>query len=429
MYKAEMKKGSPGVYNAETGLSEPARKTEPGEPYEYDSLYRIRRSQKERQLLCESRRRADPRGRQAGGDAGGVMRVGAKARSAVARGDGGDAVQRLDLRHVAAVCRAAADGASGADESHRSLEEEDRRARRAHDRRPGALRFAAGLLCGAGRDAGPAATVTLPQSGGEGGGAHAEQDWRAADGSGRAIPKTALAWPTVFQRAAGQLGRSATLGQRSAAVEPRSAGDVRSDAAAVIEKITSTSLPGGARETAGKHSWRRAGDGAHLGAGNSRATTLPLTESRGELLRINRSPAVFGRQSAARAYLQTAQCALTDRADRGREIGAPLEPTVGGAARPRAGTRPSQPRHLGGGPQARRVFIGGGQIRSAVSAALLRENRRPDRESGLALCSELTDDLACRRFASDPPAVSRPSGDCTREEFLLMCPIVCFETG
>src|SRR5258708_20089088 len=108
-----MKKGSPGVYNAETGSAEPARKTEPGEAYEYDSLYRIGRSQKERQLLRESRRRADPRGRQAGSHASGVVRVGAKARRGVARGDGGDAVQRLDLRHVAAVSRAAAYVASG----------------------------------------------------------------------------------------------------------------------------------------------------------------------------------------------------------------------------------------------------------------------------------------------------------------------------
>src|SRR6266480_3807305 len=100
MYKTEMKKGSPGVYKAETGSAEPARKTEPGEPNEYNSLYRIRRSQKERQLLCESRRRADPRGGQAASDTSGAVRVGAKAPSGVARGNGSDAVQRLDLRHA-----------------------------------------------------------------------------------------------------------------------------------------------------------------------------------------------------------------------------------------------------------------------------------------------------------------------------------------
>src|SRR6266852_2852535 len=117
MYKTEMKKGSPGVYNAETGLVEPAQKTQPGEPYEYDSLYRIGRSQEERQLLCESRRRADPRGGQAASHAIGAVRMGTQAPSGVARGDGSDAIQRLDLRDVAAICRAAADGAPGADES------------------------------------------------------------------------------------------------------------------------------------------------------------------------------------------------------------------------------------------------------------------------------------------------------------------------
>src|SRR5882724_9997434 len=282
MYKAEMKKGSPGVYNAETGLSEPARKTETGEPYEYDSLYRIRRSQKERQLLCESRRRADPRGRQAAGDASGAVRVGAKAPSGVARGAGSNAIQPLDLRHAAAVCGADADGAPGADESHRGLEEEDRSARRAHDSRPGALQFAAGLLCGAGRDAGTAALAALPQSGGGRSGAHEEQDRWAADGGGRAVPEAALAWQSIFQRAIGQLGRNTTLGERFAAVEPRSAGDVRSDAAAVTQKTASTSLADGAGEAAGKHSRGRSGAGPYLGAGSRRAATFPLAEPRRE---------------------------------------------------------------------------------------------------------------------------------------------------
>ena len=51
MYKAEMKKGSPEGYNAETGLIEPAQKPQTGEPSERKPLYRIRRTQENHQLL------------------------------------------------------------------------------------------------------------------------------------------------------------------------------------------------------------------------------------------------------------------------------------------------------------------------------------------------------------------------------------------
>jgi hypothetical protein len=43
--RAEMKKGSPEGYNAETGLVEPAQKPHTGEPHERKPLYRIRCTQ------------------------------------------------------------------------------------------------------------------------------------------------------------------------------------------------------------------------------------------------------------------------------------------------------------------------------------------------------------------------------------------------
>jgi hypothetical protein len=43
--RAEMKKGSPEGYNAETGLAEPAQKPQTGEPHEREPLYRIRCAQ------------------------------------------------------------------------------------------------------------------------------------------------------------------------------------------------------------------------------------------------------------------------------------------------------------------------------------------------------------------------------------------------
>ena len=198
-------------------------------------------------------------------------------------------------------------------------------------------------LRGASRDPGTAAATALSQSGGVRSGAPEEQDRWAADGGGRAVSETALAWARIFQRAVGAVGRSAAVGERLAAVESRSAGDVRSDTAAVTEKIAATSLAGGAGETAGKHSRRRSSDGPHLGFGSSRATTLPLAGPGAELLWADGGAAGFGRQSAARAPLQAAQRALTDRIDRSRETGATLESAVSRAARPRTGTRPSQP--------------------------------------------------------------------------------------
>jgi hypothetical protein len=49
--RAEMRKGSPEGYNAETGLLEPAQKPQTGEPHERKPLYRIRCTQENHQLL------------------------------------------------------------------------------------------------------------------------------------------------------------------------------------------------------------------------------------------------------------------------------------------------------------------------------------------------------------------------------------------
>ena len=51
--RAEMKKGSPEGYNAETASPEAAQEPQTGEPNERYSLYRIRCSQEKRQLLRE----------------------------------------------------------------------------------------------------------------------------------------------------------------------------------------------------------------------------------------------------------------------------------------------------------------------------------------------------------------------------------------
>src|ERR1035437_2613456 len=148
-------------------------------------------------------------------------RLGDPAQRALARGDGSDAVQRLDLRHLETVCRRAANGTSGDDESHRRVEKEERPVGRAEDRRPGALPSTASMLRGAGGVAGVAAPAALPQPGGGPGGADEEQDERAVDGSRRRVQQAAAPRGKVFHGIAGPSGRSAGVGEGSAAAEPR----------------------------------------------------------------------------------------------------------------------------------------------------------------------------------------------------------------
>ena len=142
---------------------------------------------KKRQLLRERCRRNDRRGRQASSDTRGSAAMGWETHGAVARGDGSDPVQRLDLRYAEALCGGVADGAPGDDESDRGFQEEKRQNRCAQDGRSGAVQSAAGMLCGAGGDAGVATDAALPQRGGGASGADEEQDERPVDGSGRRV--------------------------------------------------------------------------------------------------------------------------------------------------------------------------------------------------------------------------------------------------
>src|SRR6516225_9422056 len=178
--RTEMRKGSPEGYNAENGCSEPARKPQTGEPYERQPLYRIRCTQEKYQLLREDRRR-DHRGRKhAASDAPGATGVGTEAAGAVARRDGSNAVQRMDLRYVETLRCRVANGTSGDDEGDRRIQEEERQAGRAENRGPGAVQSVASMLRGAERNPRAAADAALPQPSGGAGDAHAEQDERAA---------------------------------------------------------------------------------------------------------------------------------------------------------------------------------------------------------------------------------------------------------
>src|SRR5260370_15578938 len=102
---SEMKKDSPSGYDAETGEESAGSESSPGEPHEYHSLYRIRRSQENHQFLRQDRRGRDRGRRQCAGATLGVAAMGLGAAATVAGSAGSDPVQRLDLRHAETLPR------------------------------------------------------------------------------------------------------------------------------------------------------------------------------------------------------------------------------------------------------------------------------------------------------------------------------------
>src|ERR1022692_2857006 len=417
-----LQSGSPEGYNAETGFCEPAQKPQSGEPYEHHTLYRIRRSQEKHQLLRQDCRRQDHRRGQTAGHAPSAAGVGTEAHGTLARGDGSDTVQQLDLRRTETLCRRTADGEPLDDESHRRGQEEERPTGCPQDRRPGALQSAAGLLCGSAGDARSETVAALPEPGGGAGGADEEPNERSVDGSGSGIQQTTTARGQVFQRAAGPVGRSAGIGEGSVAAEPWGAGDVRLDAAPAARPITERSSAGEAGEPAEEHPRRGRGDGADIGTGDLRPAAVPLHRGRGELLRIDLGAEVVGRQTAAGADQQATQRAFADGADRGGETGAAVEQTVGRTARAGTEARRSQPGDLGGGAEAGSVFVGGGQIGQAVRGAQPagKGDAGGGQASGLKTRSELTSGKgdfltkAARRDGSDARTVLAVKGSLRR---------------
>src|SRR5215471_13264136 len=143
--RTEMRKGSPEGYNAEKGYSQPARRPQTGEPNERQPLYPIRCTQEKYQLLREGRRRNHRGRRHAASDAPSGTGGGRETAGAVARCDGSNAVQRMDLRCVETLRCRVANGTSGDDEGDR----QERPAGRAENRGPGALPSVASMLRGA----------------------------------------------------------------------------------------------------------------------------------------------------------------------------------------------------------------------------------------------------------------------------------------
>src|SRR5215468_9513920 len=364
--RTEMRKGPPEGYNAENGYSQSARKPETGEPNERQPLYRIRCTQEKYQLLREGRRRNHRGRRHAASDAPGATGVGREAAGAVARRDGSNAVQRMDLRYVKTLRCRVANGASGDDEGDRRIQEEERQAGRAENRGPGALPSVAGMLRGAEGNPRTAADAALPQPGGGAGGAHEEQDERAAHGGGSRVQQRASAREGILPRIAGHHRRSAGIGKGSVAPESRSAGDVSDDAVAIAGPATETAATGQAGDGADEHSRSGRSDGSHLGAGSGRPAAIALGGGCGELLRADFGVGLIGRQTKAGADLETAQPALANSARGGGEGSAAVESAIGSG--PRAGdpARTPQSGDSGGGTQTGGLSVGRGQIRKTI---------------------------------------------------------------
>src|SRR5208282_512265 len=422
-----MKKGSRSGYDAETGDESAASESSPGEPHECPSLYRIRRSQEKHQFLRQDGGGRDCGRRQYAGATRGPARMGRGQTASVAGSDGSDLVQRLDLRHAEALRRAVGDGASREDEGHQRGQEEKRYHRRPHHRRPGALQSVARLLCGLAADSRTAATVALPQPGGERGGAHEKQDGRTADGDRRPLREGEAARQEILRQSAGRTRRGAGIGGRSAALERGRAGDVREHAAQAGARVTRRSRTRTTRGTAHDHSRRRRNYRSDLGAGDRRPAPLWLRLGGHELLRTDGRAEVLGGQAATRPHLETAQPLAAKHADRGRQAGPALESATGGIACPRTGARTSQPRHAGGGAQTRHLSAGGRQKRPELSAA----GRVARGQSGEGRGAENQNRLRRKnlRTTGDRPAVPRQLGDWAEEFRLPMLLTVCIEAG
>src|ERR1700686_4024662 len=414
-----MKKGSLSGYDAETGEESAGSESSPGEPHEQPSLYRIRRTQEIHQFLRQDCRWRDRGRRRDPGRTRGLAAMGLGTTATLAGSNGSDLVQRLDLRHAEALRQAVGDGASRQDESHQRGQEEERYHRRPHHRRPGALQPATGVLCSPAADSRTAPPAALSQPGGERSGAHEEQDGRTADGNWRPLCEREITPQEILRQPAGRSRRGAGIGDRSAAVESRSAGDVREHAEAAGPRVARRSRTGATRGAVDDHSRRRSNYGSDLGPGGWRSAALSLLLRRHKLLRTNRRVEVFGGQAATRTDLETAQPLAANYADRGRQAGAAMESATGRAACPRVGAWTPQPRHPGGGAQTRRLFAG-------------RRQKRPVLPSARAVGSANTKSCLTRKnfeLSGDPPAVPRHLGDWAEESRLPMLLTVCIEAG
>src|SRR5579864_741797 len=398
--------GSPEGYVAETS-SERSRIIPSGEQqHEHHSLYRIRRTQEKRELLYQAGRRDHRGGRESGGAARRFTAMGETVATAVGRGDGGNIVQRLDLRHTETIRDEVGDGAPADAGSDHGSQEEERRDRRQQAERSVASQSTAELLRGHTTDSRTAADAAVSQPSGLRGGADEESYQRAADGNGSGVQPTAAARKGLFRRTDEESGGSARVGAATVEVKPGGAGDVRGDTVGVVEGAANQCALGPAGRAAGEHTGCGRSDRADLGAGNRRSKPVSLDRPGAELLRADGGAEQFGRQAETGTAKQATQSTLADSADRSGQAGAALEFGIGGCARERTGVRQPQSSDAGSGSEAGGLSAGGGPLRPSVPDADGGHDRQCSARLEVNRNSELTSGKSCF-----PPYAARRNPD------------------
>ena len=157
-----------------------------------------------------------------------------------------------------------------------------------------------------------------------------------------------------------------------------------------------------------------------LGVGGMRSTSLLLDWRCSQLLWLNRSISIIGRQTTTWPNIQTKKRLATDGADRSGQAGTAMESAVGHTLCQTIGTGPSQSGYSASGAKAGCLSAGCGQKRStlpgsdsAANTGKRHENKK--KTASLDRQSRLTAEISSLRSVSDPPAGPRVFGDCARE--------------
>src|SRR5277367_1255544 len=200
--------------------------------------------------------------------------MGPDSAAAVARSDGGDDVQSLDLLASETARRGAENGTSSADEGDQRGEKQKRQDRWAYHIGPAALQPVAGVF----RDFSGVGSVTaataIPAADDRASSDVQEQNGGTADGSGGGIRAQAFAREALFRRAAGPQRMDRKPDAAIVGVQPGADREFTRHGPAAATDARGPSAAAGADRSFTGDRRGGAGDGADLGAGGGDAGTF-----------------------------------------------------------------------------------------------------------------------------------------------------------